>query len=186
MGRPKRIVFDFKGLTKKPTLDGEGDLRTGHCQRPVLERKPVVYQDIGGVRKTADGRYRLLGNSRVGFVVAQYDRAWPLVIDPTLVYSTYLHDNSLAWGIVVDAEGNAYVTGDQLHAVFVTKLNPKGDALVYSTFLGGAGEYTSKGIAVDGSGNTLWRVARRATFQRRPARTRDSMAVETRTRSWRN
>ena len=36
---------------------------------------------------------------------------------------------------------------------FVTKLNPAGSALVYSTFLGGSGDDSGSGIAVDGSGN---------------------------------
>ena len=60
-------------------------------------------------------------------------------------------------GIAVDSSGNAYVTGytgstdfptvNPLQAswqagsddAFVTKLNPAGSALVYSTYLGGSG-----------------------------------------------
>src|SRR5439155_4788919 len=75
-------------------------------------------------------------------------------------------------GIAVDAAGNAYVTGltdstnfpttaEAFQAAFggggvdafVTKLDPTGSALVYSTYLGGSGSDEGLGIAVDASGN---------------------------------
>ena len=93
-----------------------------------------------------------------------------------LPYSTFLggsfYDGGLA--VSVDAGGNAYVTGDaqsddfpttpgafqQIRGTdnsgdaFVTKVNPSGSALVYSTFLGGSeGDETGTAIVVDSSGN---------------------------------
>jgi S-layer homology domain/Beta-propeller repeat len=95
--------------------------------------------------------------------------------DGTPIYSTYLGGNYLeaATGIAVDSAGNIYVTGwtgstnfptanafQPTYAgnwdVFVTKLNPSGNALVFSTFLGGSAQenYQSTGdIAVDSAGN---------------------------------
>lgn len=98
-----------------------------------------------------------------------------------LVYSTYLGGTGPdeEWGMAVDAAGNAYVTGSTgsicidvgqfcypttvsafqglfiggTTDAFVTKLNTDGSALVYSTYLGGGGDETAYGIAVDGSGN---------------------------------
>lgn len=87
----------------------------------------------------------------------------------SLLYSTYLADSG-GYGIAVDAAGNAYVTGgartagfpttpgafDRTFAggdAFVTKLNPAGSALVYSTFLGGTGNDSGEGIVVDEGGN---------------------------------
>ena len=94
-----------------------------------------------------------------------------------LVYSTYLGGSGIdggsefgPGGIDVDAEGNAYVTGRTISTDFptanpfqsdlggsldayVTKLNPAGTALVYSTYLGGNASDQSLGIAVDASGN---------------------------------
>src|SRR5438445_6967106 len=93
--------------------------------------------------------------------------------DPVLFYSTYLGGNGedQAWGIAVDAAGNAYVAGwtfstdfpttsgayqsalpGQINA-FVTKLNPTGSGLVYSTYLGGSFEDVALDIAVDVSEN---------------------------------
>ncbi|MCS7029885.1 MAG: SBBP repeat-containing protein, partial [Bacteroidia bacterium] len=92
----------------------------------------------------------------------------------SLVYSTYVGGSKQDWstGITVDGSGCAYITGmttstdydvtpgafQTTHAggnsdVFVTKLNPSGSALVYSTYIGGTDqEWSSSGIAVDGSG----------------------------------
>jgi len=88
-----------------------------------------------------------------------------------LVYSTYLGGNTeeAGNGIAVDASGSTYITGytsstdfptvgpyqtDQGGTdVFVTKLIVAGNALVYSTYLGGSSEDNGYGIAVDGDGN---------------------------------
>ena len=88
-----------------------------------------------------------------------------------LVFSTYLGGSSNDSGraIAVDAGGSAYITGDTPsadfptvsalqaslggHDAFLTKLNPVGSALVYSTFLGGDGLDIGYSIAVDGSAN---------------------------------
>src|SRR5207253_9579485 len=89
-----------------------------------------------------------------------------------LVYSTYLggSGSDLGYGIAVDSAANAYVTGFTqstnfptaipLQAangggedVFITKINPAGSALVYSTYLGGSGTDDGLGLAVDAAGN---------------------------------
>jgi len=90
-----------------------------------------------------------------------------------LVYSTFLggSGDDFSTGIAVDNAGNAYVTGytnsanfpssNPLQAsiggsagndAFVTKLDPSGSSLIYSTFLGGTGDDFGGGIAVDSSG----------------------------------
>jgi len=105
-----------------------------------------------------------------------YDDAFVTKLSPTgsaLVYSTYLGGKSYdeAHGIAVDASGNAYVTGFTYSSnfpivagahqsalggyddAFVSKLNPTGTALIYSTYLGGSGYDEGHGIAIDSSGN---------------------------------
>src|SRR5204863_3318745 len=76
--------------------------------------------------------------------------------------------NDKAFGIAVDSSGSAYITGSTESVnfpttpgafqianggAFVTKLNPAGTALVYSTLLGGSGSNSASGIAVDAAGN---------------------------------
>src|SRR5262249_17818529 len=111
--------------------------------------------------------YVLYDRGQVGFDIADYDASRPLVIDPTLVYSTRSMGGER---IVVDAQGNAYVTGATLAAdfplanplqgqlggatdVFIAKLNAAGTALLYSTYLGGSGADIGHGVAVDAQGN---------------------------------
>ena len=90
-----------------------------------------------------------------------------------LVYSTYLGGSAIdnGSGIAVDSPGNAHITGETDSTnfpnanafdptfnggnadVFVTKLNPAGSALVYSTYLGSDSFESANGIAVDSSSN---------------------------------
>jgi hypothetical protein len=89
-----------------------------------------------------------------------------------LVYCTYLggSGDDRAYGLAVGADGSVYVTGvtssknfpvfQALQSrlagaknAFVFKLNPGGNTLAYSTYLGGSGSDTANGIAVDSSGN---------------------------------
>jgi hypothetical protein len=124
-----------------------------------------------------DGAFVLASNNQVAFRMAGYDPQRALVIDPVLIYSTYLGGSyyDLGYGIAVDAAGNAYVTGQTdsgdfptanplqpnnrascgapCSNAFVTKFNPTGSALVYSTYLGGSAGDLASGIAVDSSGN---------------------------------
>ncbi|HYR36694.1 MAG TPA: hypothetical protein VEQ87_20560, partial [Burkholderiales bacterium] len=169
---PNGIVIGFQGA-ERLEIDAQGELVLHVAGGVIRQRVPVIYQEIDGVRTKIEGRYVLKDKHRVGFQVAAYDLARPLVIDPVLVYSTYLggSGSEQALGIAVDAAGAAYVTGFTTSAdftlgctapctvldatlsggvdAFVTKLDPTGSALLYSTYLGGSGDDSGLGIAVD-------------------------------------
>ncbi len=168
---PKLIRLAFQG-TDKLEVDARGDLLLDADGGEVRFRRPVVYQEKEGVREEIAGAYVLRAKHQVGFEVAAYDASRPLVIDPTLAYSTYLGGSGDDQGnaIAVDAAGNAYVTGSTASTnfptasplpgssnrskdVFVAKLNAAGSALIYSTYLGGSADEAGFGIAVDASGN---------------------------------
>lgn len=146
----------------------------------VVFQKPTIYQPRtndeprGTDRQVIEGKYVLVGKHQVGFQVPAYDHTQPLVIDPTMVYSTYLGGNT--WdkvnSIAVDGSGHAYVTGKTISSnfsttpgvyrktlngratdVFITELNSTGSGLVYSTYLGGSGDDEALGITLDASGN---------------------------------
>jgi len=93
----------------------------------------------------------------------------------TLVYSTYLggSGDDYGWGIAVDSDGNAHVTGDtpsrdfpvykalqsKFHEganfnSFVSEINADGSAFIYSTYWGGSGGEGGSRVAVDPEGNT--------------------------------
>jgi hypothetical protein len=166
---PKQIALKFEGA-KKLEIGAEGDLLLHLEDGLVKQNKPVIYQEINGERKEIAGKYVLKNETQVGFQIDEYDISQSLVIDPVLAYATYLGSSEyeISHGIAVDAAGNSYVTGYAIPPTFpttpgsvrpavnsdnltpfVAKFNPTGSALVYSTYLGGAGE----GIAVDAAGN---------------------------------
>src|SRR5439155_10769621 len=167
---------------RKSKIDSNGDLVVEAEGGEVRFHKPVVYQPKGSLNsqftiqnsKLLDGRYILTADKRVRFEIPGYDKNRPLVIDPTLSYSTYLGGASFddAYGIALDASGNAYVAGltqsnpfpttsgafrtadDGGSDAFVCKFSPAG-SLVYSTYLGGSNTDQSLAIAVDSSGGAL-------------------------------
>ena len=104
--------------------------------------------------------------------------------------------------VAVDAAGNAYVTGSTLstdfpttvgalqtanragYDAFVSKLNPQGNALAYSTYLGGEGADQSNAIAVDSRGVAFvagftdsLQFPLRAPVQATPTGSRDAFAA---------
>lgn len=171
---PSAITLGFRGADRLQ-IDRTGDLVLQTGAGEVRWRKPVIYQEVAGERKIVDGRFVRKGKSAIGFQVGHYDRSRELIIDPVLVYSTYLGGSTgtdVAFGIAVDAAGNAYVTGRTTSTdfpttnalqpspggvngseVFVSKLNAAGNALMYSTYLGGTGREEALSIAVDSAGN---------------------------------
>jgi hypothetical protein len=157
---PNQIVLHFEGITKI-TLAPDGGLILDAPAGQIRQDPPVVYQSDHSGRHTVQGSFCLLGPTRVGFRLGQYDQASALTIDPTLVYSTFFGSTNPAFnagiGIAVDSTNNIYVTGNTLitpgGAVFVSKFNPAGNALLYSFALGGSSGQQAMGIAVDSEGN---------------------------------
>lgn len=97
---PKAIRLNFSGADNA-RLDATGDLLLHTKDGELRLQKPVVYQTVGGRRQNVEGQFVLHdvaggegqaeGKSRqIGFQVAAYDAGLPLVIDPVLVYSSYL------------------------------------------------------------------------------------------------
>ncbi|HET9839197.1 MAG TPA: SBBP repeat-containing protein [Candidatus Angelobacter sp.] len=173
----RTIVFELEGmrsLEKTP----EGDLLVQLDDSLITFKKPVAYQETSSGRREVAAAFKLNGNM-VSFALGHYDHSRALTIDPVLVFSTLLAGSVFEQisSMTVDAAGNIYVTGDTGSAdfpttagsvhpncnacngvaedAFVTKLNPTGTALVYSTFIGGSDFDTAHSIVVDGSGNAM-------------------------------
>jgi len=160
-----------EGIARGP----RGSLLVHTALGALRDARPASYQRLGGRRVAVESRYALSRTREsYGFALgAGYDRTRPLVIDPGLAYSTLLGGTSGDEGhdIAVDKEGNVYVTGLTASPdypttpgafeptynggdadAFVTKLNPSGSALVYSTLLGGTSSDVGDGISVDRDG----------------------------------
>ena len=97
-----------------PRIDADGDLILRIAHRELRFRKPVVYQPSADGRDPVKGRFILAGNKEIRFGLGSYDRRRPLVIDPVLVYSSYLGGTSQQTtinGMAMNASGQMYVTG---------------------------------------------------------------------------
>ncbi|HEU4769744.1 MAG TPA: SBBP repeat-containing protein, partial [Pyrinomonadaceae bacterium] len=167
---PKLIKFRVEGA-ERLRLDRHGNLLLVLKHGEVRLNKPFIYQLTDeGSRSEVKGSYVIKGNE-IGFKVRGADSGKPLVIDPVLSYSTFLGGNltDRTLGIAVDAQGSAYVTGQTFssafpttpgafntsnpNSAFVSKLDPTGSTLIYSTFLSDGFSSFTTAIAVDSSGN---------------------------------
>lgn len=165
-----KIRLNFEGV-KRMHVEANGDLALQTSTGEIREQKPVVYQSSS---KQISGRYVLRGSHEVAFEIASYDKGKQLVIDPVVVYSSYLGGSATEGSnaIAADGAGNAYITGytnatnfpivnaEQTTLagysnVFVSKISADGSTLLYSTFLGGTGPDIGVGIAVDSAGDAF-------------------------------
>jgi hypothetical protein len=173
---PSLITLAAEGADRLE-VDKAGDLVFHLGGQQLRQRVPLVYQERDGVRLPVEGRYVLRGSHAVGFDLGRYEPTLPLVIDPVLVYSTYLGGAfradplDVAHAIAVDETGNAYVAGGTDATdfpttagaagatyggnddIFVTKLAASGASLVYSTYLGGADFDGVADLAIDSLGH---------------------------------
>jgi hypothetical protein len=177
--RPSDIRLAYAGATGL-ALDARGALRIKTGLGTLRDAPPVSYQRIAGKRVPVSSRYVLRGSAkgkapRFAFEVGSYRHDHVLIIDPGIEFTTFLGGSAheAGNGIAVDGAGNSYIAGTTQSPdfpttpgafrrtgsaqnnsdVFVSKLNPAGTALVYSTFVGGSNLEFGNGIAIDGGGN---------------------------------
>jgi Beta-propeller repeat len=171
---PKNIKLKFDGV-EKMRVDAQGELVLQTRAGDVRQRKPIAYQEVAGRRQEIAVNYVQKGDREIGFNLGEYDRARRLVIDPVVVYATYLGGNieDLIHDIAVDGTGCVYVTGETQSSrfpqvnplplppgqrpssinAFVAKLSRDGSELISSTVLGGGDYDRGYGIALDDAGN---------------------------------
>ena len=167
---PGRIRFDIRGA-RRMHIDADGSLILTTNNGELHFQTPAVYQESNGQRVAVDGGYVVNDRTHISFHVAQYDPKKPLIIDPVLVYSTYLggSGDDQAGGIAVDATGNLYLTGStdstdfplttlgSLPAgnthVFVAKFDASGSNLIYADYIGGNSQDYGYAVALDAANN---------------------------------
>jgi len=167
---PERIQFKVSGASSM-SVDAAGNLVLTTSNGELHFQAPTVYQESNGQRIPVSGGYVVNDPTHVSFRLAKYDVNQSLLIDPVLVYSTYLGgsgDDQTA-GIAVDKSGNVYVTGStdstdfplsnlgSLPAgnthVFVAELDSTGSNLIYADYLGGNNEDYGYALALDADDN---------------------------------
>ena len=163
--------LSFEGVDSLQVAD-QGDLVLRIHDREIRQRRPRAYPKDADTSSEIRAWYELNGSKEVAIRLGPHDSSRGVVIDPVLTFSTYLggSDTDAANGIAVDSAGNIYVVGSTISTnfptanarqsalagtfdIFVSKFNPAGSALIYSTYLGGQGNDYGTGIAVDSAGN---------------------------------
>ena len=160
---PDDIRLSYTGA-KSLTVDRDGGLAIAAGTTVLHDQAPLSYQTVGGVHHQVTTGFRLLGHDTFGFTLAHHTTTAPLTIDPGLDYGTFLGGSdgnaSSAFTFGTDAAGDLFVFGETASVDFpstpgayqatlnkggpavdfiVSKLDPTGTHLLYSTFVGGSG-----------------------------------------------
>ena len=154
-GDPRQIQMSYEGLKSISKVGEELLLHTAVDR--ILELSPYAYQiDQKGDTVTITCSYALDKNT-VTFALGPYDSTLPLVIDPTLVFSSFSGSTADNWGYTAtyDSHGNLYGGGIAFDIgyptsmgayqvdfcgeidVSISKFDASGSFLHYSTYLGG-------------------------------------------------
>ena len=171
---PADIVIEVGGADKV-AISPAGDALLQTAQGPVTLQRPVVYQEAAGARHTIAASYSLHRGNRLSFDIGPYDHAQPLVIDPVTLFNNTVSGNSLTQvnGVALDASDNILFIGFTQASnypvvnaaqgvcaagcgnsdAFITKLDPTGTTVLFSTFYGGSGIEQGLAIAADPAGN---------------------------------
>ena len=172
---PSGIELAYEGARSAELAEG-GDLVLHTPAGAVTLHKPLVYQIADGKQVPVPARYAIRPHDRVGFTIAAYDRGKPLVIDPSVSYSTYLGGAGAdaPAAIAVSSTGEAFLcgataspnfpatagayersySGGTSGVGFVTRLNATGTGLLYSTYISGVSglPVTLSGIGLNAAG----------------------------------
>jgi len=168
---PNLINLAFSEATKL-TVNEQGDLIIDVNGQIIYQKRPDICQFINGNKKFIKGSYKLSANNQISFQIEDYDTTKTLIIDPVIGYSTFLGgtDNDFSNAITVDNEGNTYLVGNTAsinfpvsnfqqqnnkgkNDLFITKIAPDGNRVIYSTYIGGSDNDFGNAIAVDSMGN---------------------------------
>ncbi|WP_018617281.1 T9SS C-terminal target domain-containing protein [Segetibacter koreensis] len=147
------------------------------------ELAPYAYQVVAGVKKEVGCRFKVAGKT-VQFAINGYSKSSDLIIDPTLIFSTFSGSNADNWGYTATygPDGSFYAGGIVFAAGFPTnpgafnttynsgtnddegiggydigiiKFTPNGDNRTYATYLGGSGNEQPHSLVVDGQGELV-------------------------------
>lgn len=178
---PNAIALKLRGADQA-RLDEEGNLLV-HTEYGLLkDSRPYAYQRTPSGERPVDCRFTLKRAETdrgwlIGFDTSSYDPSLPLVIDPIIVFSTYLGgsgaDSTImaANSLEVTDDDHAILVGNTNASAFpvtagafqttlqqgidvtVTKFTPDGSGIVFSTYLGGSGTELARGLELDALNN---------------------------------
>lgn len=169
---PASVSLQYDGLSSIALSNDTLYLET--TVRQLTEFPPVAYQVVNGNKQIVDCDYQLTGNVLSYVFPKGYDESIELIIDPTLIFSTYTGSFSDNWGFTAtyDTAGNAYAGGIQFGATSIfggypligaiqtqfqggnsdatiSKFSSDGSQLIFSTYMGGNADDQPHSLIVD-------------------------------------
>ncbi len=169
-----KIVLAFEGVQPRLLADGSLQIRT--AVNTITEQAPYVYQVIDGKEMAVKARYKILNGNRITFDFPEgYNKAYTLIIDPVLVFSTFSGStvNTYGFSATYDASGNLYAGGECFGVGWpvtlnsfqgtygtgvdagINKYSSTGSTLVYSTYYGGSGSDLPNNMMVNANGELV-------------------------------
>ena len=157
---PYQIMINYDGAKKIWIEDEELHIKTSVGE--MVEKAPFAYQVINDQRVKIPCFYKLRGNNLTFEFPKDYNRDLPLIIDPSLVFSTFTgsYGDNFGFTATYDDAGNLYAGGIALATgypvtsgaydvtfagggadIAISKFNPAGTSLLYATYIGGSGGY---------------------------------------------
>jgi len=166
------IKLKYKGVKKIFIKKSHLIIETSFNQ--ILELRPYCYQIINGLEKEVNCNY-VLKNNILTFELGEYDRSFPLIIDPALIFSTYTGSTADNWGFTAcnDLLGNVYAGGIVFQIGYpvslgayqtvsgggwdigIIKYDSSGIYRLYATYLGGSSTDVPHSIVVNKANQLL-------------------------------
>ena len=173
-GDINNIKMYFEGADKIE-LDKDGNVLIYAKDDAIKMAKPISYQEVSNKKIEIESNF-VIEDNYIKFNVKNYDKSKVLVIDPTILYGTYLGGSADDYGrgVAVDNNENAYITGytfstdfpvknayqgelKGIRDAFLIKIDTKlsgVDSIIYGTYLGGSSSRDEVyGVAVDNNEN---------------------------------
>ncbi|MFT3846839.1 MAG: PKD domain-containing protein [Lacibacter sp.] len=173
-----KIKMKYEGADQLSIRNNE--LIVGTSVGEARELKPYSYQFVGGRRETVNCKYKIEGTT-VSFDIKNFDRATTLIIDPTIVFSSFSGSTGDNWGFTATPgpDGSFYGGGIAVSTGFPTspgaiqstgggpsnssappdiaiiRLSPDGRTRIYATYIGGNGLEQPHSLFADASGNLV-------------------------------
>lgn len=174
---PDQIVLDYEGADRIRVQGGRLRIQTSVGE--VWESQPVAFQYGEGGRVEIECRYKVRGNQVRYDFPSGYDPSRQLIIDPHVEFASYTGSTADNWGFTAtyDDQGNLYAGGivddtgyptttgayDRTYNgggtggnnmgmesdISISKFNAAGNALLYSTYIGGSENDQPHSLIVD-------------------------------------
>ncbi|MBX2922667.1 MAG: PKD domain-containing protein [Chitinophagaceae bacterium] len=172
------IVMTYEGADKLLIKNKELIIKTSVGD--VKELAPYSYQLNDQGKTEVDCKYVIEEKNTVKFKIRNYDPSAILVIDPTLIFSTFTGSQADQWGFTATygANGSLYSGGIVFGSGFpvspgafqtnfgggggsrpfdigIMKFNKSGSVREYATYIGGSGEDQPHSLIEDSHGNLV-------------------------------